>query len=181
MAQMFFNMKKCKHMHLGHVIASSHLKRKIFVEIEKVKEENDLGVVVDNKLNFRQHVSSKVSTANRNLGIIFKTFIYLSQEIFLSLYKSMVRPHLEYASVIWFVLYKKITLENIQRRATRLVPAFKGLSYPERLKHIGLPTLEYRRERADVMEVFKILSNTDLANKDKFFKMATYRTTRGTH
>ena len=57
--------------------------------------------------------------------------------------------------------------------------ALKGLSYPERLKHLGLPTLEYRRERADVVEVFKILNNIDLANNDKLFEMATYRTTRG--
>ena len=50
--------------------------------------------------------------------------------MFLSLYKSIVRPHLEYASVIWSPLYKKdkITLENVQHRATRLVPALKGLS-----------------------------------------------------
>ena len=52
----------------------------------------------------------------------------------LSLYKSMVRLHLEYASVIWSPLYKKdtITLENVQCRPTRLVPALNGLSYPER-------------------------------------------------
>ena len=73
----------------------------------------------------------------------------------------------------------KITLENVQCRATRLIPALKGLSYPERLKRLGLPSLEYRRERADVVEVFKILNNIDLANKDKLFEMATYRTTRG--
>ena len=47
------------------------------------------------------------------------------------------------------------------------------------LKRLGLPTLEYRRERADVVEVFKILNNIDLANKDKLFEMATYRTTSG--
>ena len=120
--KMFFNTKKCKHMHLGLDIVSSYymLSATGNVEIEKVKEEKDLGVVIDNKLNFRQHISSKVSTANRNLGIIFRTFTYLSQEMFLSLYKSMVRPHLEYASVIWSPLYKKdkITLENVQCRST---------------------------------------------------------------
>ena len=78
--------------------------------------------------------------------------------MFLSLYKSLVRPHLEYASVIWSPLYKKdkITLENVQLRATRLVSALKRLSYPERLEHIGLPTLEYQWERANVVQVFKI-------------------------
>ena len=101
--------------------------------------------------------------------------------MFLNLYKSTVRPYLVYASLIWSLLYKKdkIMLENTQRRATRLIPLLKGLSYPERLRRLGPPMLEYRRERADVAEVYKILSNTDLVNKEKMFQMATYRSTRG--
>ena len=151
--------------------------------IEKVDEdeEKDLGAIIDSKLNFIQHIASKVFIANRNLSIIFRTFTYLRQEMFLNLYKSMVGPHLEYASVIWSRLYKKdkIMLENTQRRATRLIPSLKGLSYPERLRRLGLPTLEYRRERADVVEVCKILNNIDLVNKEKLFQMAAYRSTRG--
>ena len=119
--------------------------------------------------------------ANRNLGIIYRTFTYLNPEMFLSLYKSIVRPHLEYASVIWSPLYKKDkrTLENIQRRATRLIQAMKGKNYSERLKRLGLPTLEYRRERADIVEVYKIMNDIDLANKEKLFQMATFQATRG--
>ena len=151
------------------------------VPIEKVEEEKDLGVIIDRKLNFRQHIAKKVSIANSNLGIIYRTFTYFNPEMFLSLYKSIVRPHLEYASVIWSPLYKKdkITLENIQRRATRLIPAMKGKTYPERLKRLGLPKLEYRRDRADIVEVYKIMNDIDLANKDKLFQMATFQTTRG--
>ena len=109
--------------------------------------------------------------------------------MFLSLFKSIVRPHLEYASVIWSPLYKKdkITLENIQRRDTRLIPAMEGKNYFERLKRLGLPTLEYSRERADIteerkkdmVEVYKIMNDIDLANKDKLFQMATFQATRG--
>ena len=90
------------------------------VEIEIVDQEKDLGVTVDSNLQFRHHIVSKVSIANRNLGIIFRTFTYLSQEMFLSLYKSLVRPYLEYASVVWSPIYKKdkVTLENTKCRAT---------------------------------------------------------------
>ena len=49
----------------------------------------------------------------------------------------------------------KITLENVQRRATRLVKCIKHLPYSERLKALGLPTLEYPRERADMIQVYK--------------------------
>ena len=66
----------------------------------------------------------------------------------------MVRPHIEYATQVWSPQYKKdkITLENVQRRATRLVNCIKHLPYSERLIALGLPTLEYRRERADMIQ-----------------------------
>ena len=66
-------------------------------KIEKVASEKDLGVIVDQALNFSEHINSKVNKANRNLGMIFRTFTYMDKEIFLNLYKSVVRPHLEYA------------------------------------------------------------------------------------
>ena len=51
------------------------------IETEKVTSEKDLGVFVDQALNFSDHISTKVSKANRNLGIIFKTFTYMDKEI----------------------------------------------------------------------------------------------------
>ena len=58
----------------------------------------------------------------------------------------MVRPHIEYATQVWSPQYKKdkITLENVQRRTTHLVKCIIHLSYSERLKTLGLPTLEHR-------------------------------------
>ena len=71
-------------------------------------------------------------------------------------------------------LYKnnKLQLENVQHRARHLVPSLKGLNYSKRLKCLGLPTSECRHESADVVEVYKILNNTDLVNKDKLFEMS---------
>ena len=62
-----------------------------------MNEEKDLGVIFDDNLIFNKHIGSKVKIANRNLGLIFKNFTFMNKEIFLQLYKSMVRPHLEYA------------------------------------------------------------------------------------
>ena len=75
--------------------------------------------------------------------------------MFRTLFKSLVRPHLEYASVIWSPYLKKdkIAIENVQRRATKRVRSISDLSYTGRLKKIGMPSLEYRRIRADVIQV----------------------------
>ena len=61
--------------------------------------------------------------------------------------------------VVWSVANKKeaIIIENVQRRDTRLIKEIQHLSYGNRLKHLGLPTLQYRRIRADVVETFKII------------------------
>ena len=95
-----FNIKKCKTMHLGNGNNNKEyvMKENNKVEqIQKVNEEKDLGVIFDDNLIFNKHIGSKVKIANRNLGLIFKNFTFMNKEIFLQLYKSMVRPHLEYA------------------------------------------------------------------------------------
>ena len=78
-------------------------------------------------------------------------------------------------------LYKKdkIAIENVQRRATRLVNCIKHMIYSERLKALDLPTLEYRRERADMVEVYKILHDIDKVDKSRLFTLSSYTSTRG--
>ncbi len=73
---------------------------------------------------------------------------------------------------MWSPIYKKdqIAIDNVQRRATRLVRNLKGLTYEERLKQLGLPSLEYRRKRADMVQTFKILHDIDKVDKTKYLK-----------
>ncbi|MEW8547072.1 MAG: reverse transcriptase family protein [Candidatus Thiodiazotropha sp.] len=184
--QMFYNTAKCKHLHVGshdqnqeYTMTTSE--EPISTTITKVDREKDLGVVVDKSLKFTEHIDSKIKLANRNLGLIFRTFTFLDKEIFLNLYKSLVRPHLEYAATVWSPVYKKdkIAIENVQRRATKLVKNISHMSYSERLKILGLPSLEYRRERADVIQVYKILHEIDKIDKEKLFTVARYTSTRG--
>jgi hypothetical protein len=49
-------------------------------------------------------------------------------------------------------------IENIQRRATKLIPGLSDLSYEDRLRPLKLPSLSYRRSRGDMIEVYKIMS-----------------------
>ena len=128
--------------------------------LESVHEEKDLGVMVDQDLNFESHLAMKVKKANQVIGIIRRSFLHLDESMFLQLYKSLVRPHLEYANQVWSPRHAKhvIMLENVQRRATKLVPGLAELEYEERLKRLKLPTLAYRRLRGDLIEVYKIMS-----------------------
>ncbi len=77
------------------------------------------------------------------------------------LYKSLVRPHLEYGVEVWSPKLKRNIrlLESVQRRATKLIPEISDLPYEERLKHLKLPSLVYRRHRGDVIQVFKYMNN----------------------
>ena len=89
------------------------------------------------------HVMHAVNRANQLLGLIRRTFTYLDGPLLKQLYTSIVRPHLEYANVVWHPFLKKDIeqLERVQHRATRMIPGFAKLSYEERLRRIDLPTL----------------------------------------
>jgi hypothetical protein len=70
-------------------------------ELEKVDQEKDLGVIIDNQIKFSTHIAEAVNKANRTLGCLRHTFKHLDPDTFLMLYKALVRPHLEYASPVW--------------------------------------------------------------------------------
>ena len=98
-----FNSAKCKRLNIGkkdldvdYYMASDNNR----ITITWVKEEKDLGVIIDRELQFDSHVNSKISKANQNLGIIRRSFRYMEKTMFLQLYKAIVRPHLEYASPV---------------------------------------------------------------------------------
>ena len=91
--------------------------------IRKVKEEKDIGVIFDAELKFSSHISEKVNKANSIMGLVRRTFTLLDKGNFALLFKSLVRPHLEFANQVWSpYLQKHIQeIENVQRRATKLI------------------------------------------------------------
>jgi hypothetical protein len=181
-----FHPDKCKTMTIGHyeqehqyymtLPDGSHL------NLQNVSSEKDLGVIFDNKLNFREEIASRVTKANRIMGIIRRTFINLNRENFTLLFKALVRPHLEYGAAVWNPHYIKDIeqLENVQHRATKLVPGLHDLPYTDRLRILKLPTLAFRRLRGDMIETYKILSGI-YDNPSPLLHLSTTSTTRGHH
>ena len=154
-----FNPKKCHALSLGKFENTMYTMRyEIYsAEMEHVFEEKDLGVTIDSQLTFEEHIAAKVRVANAMVGLIRRSFSYLSCYLFRKLYLALVRPHLEYAQVVWSPHSKKLInmLENVQIRATKLVDGLKDLDYPDRLRKLNLPTLLHRRERGAMIELYK--------------------------
>jgi len=99
--------------------------------------------------------------------------------IIMKLYKSLVRPHLDYCIQAWRPhLEKDIdVLERVQKRMTRMVEGCKNVSYEKRLSKLGLTTLETRRVRADLIEVYKICQGLDRVDEKEFFQRSSQGTT----
>ena len=118
-------------------------------------------MVKSSKLRCKQGKSSS--------GLYQETIKFQNKESLSRLYKAFVRPHLEYAVQVWNPYLKKDVkvLESVQRRATKLVPGLKKLSYTDRLKELNLTTLEERRVRGDLIEMYKITTGLDKINWHK--------------
>ena len=67
-------------------------------------------------------------------------------------------------------------LEKVQRAATKIVPGLKNLEYSDRLKRLGLTTLETRRKKGDLIETYKILSGKENTTGNKFFELSAHIT-----
>ena len=183
--QLLFNALKCKVMYFGrknpkhaYTITSDNGSN---VTLEESLEEKDLGVIFDPLLSFNGHVQAVINKANQMLGIIKRTFSYLDHTVFVNLYKAVVRPHLEYANVIWsFPNHKgqSAAIERVQRRATRMLPGLAKLSYENRLKLLKLPSLKYRRFRADMIQTYKIINKIDNIDAGSLFKFSLCNPTR---
>ncbi len=84
--------------------------------LENVDKIKDLGVTVDSNISIERHINGKVSKANSMSGLIRRNLLYLDEDMFNSLYKSQVHPHLEYANSVWHPHKQKYVcaLENVQ-------------------------------------------------------------------
>jgi len=119
------------------------------------------------------------SKANRILGLINRTIKYKNSAALISLYTSMVRPPLEYCLLCCMESKDKMLLEKIQHRFTRLFPNLSKLPYENRPSQLRLWSLEERRNRADLIELYKWLKVCQPLSGPNSFRRATETSTRG--
>lgn len=142
--------------------------------VEKADEEKDLGVWLNTTLKPTKQCEVAARMANMTLGQIQRAFHYRRKEYLIPLYKTFVRPKLEFGVAAWnpWTEADAEALEKVQKRALRLITDISGTTYLERLEEVGLTTLKERRERGDAIEAFKTLKGFNRVKKDKWFEVS---------
>ena len=112
--------------------------------LSKTVMEKGLGVTMNANMKVPEQCRIAASKGNQVLGMIRRNITYKEKSLIVPLYKAIVRPHLEYCIQAWRSCLRKDIdmLQNIQRRAPKLIPGLRDLKYEERLKKCGLTTLE---------------------------------------
>ncbi|PKU47865.1 hypothetical protein llap_1845 [Limosa lapponica baueri] len=145
-------------MHLGHS-NPKHKYRSGRKWIESSPEEEGLGVLVDKKLNVSQQYVLAAQKANCTLGCIKRSVASWLREVILPLYFMLALPHLEYCVQLWSPQHKKDMdlLERVQRRATKMTRGLEHFPYEDRLRELGLFSLEKRGLQGDLIAAFQYL------------------------
>lgn len=156
--QLKVSVNKCAALHLGP--SRTNFKYNIeSVNLPDVVSIVDLGVIVNNKLKFKQHINGLVSKAHQRASLILRCFKCRDPATLCRAFVVYVRPIVEYCSQVWSPVYLTDIhkIERVQRRFTRRLRGMQGLSYSDRLSKLQLETLELRRLKFDLIMVFKIL------------------------
>ena len=164
---------KCKVMHIGKTNPGNSYNID-GIELPQVEQEKDLGVLLSNTFTWDNHITNCIKKANSCIAWIARSIINRNKDVMLQLYKSMVRPHLEYCVQLWNPIPQYgnwgiiMQLEDVQRRYTRLIDGIGLLTYRERLQKLQITTLLERRCCGDLIETFKITKNLTDYGRDLF-------------
>ena len=167
---MFFNSGKFVRIHFGkrdyvaqYVTPDGQL-------IEEKTEAKDLGIIFDNSLFFKHHILDIINKGQRLAAHSLRIFLSRRTDVMLTLLKSLVIPQMEHGCVVWSPISQNQInlLENVQRRFTSRFSCFLeydlarqmlvcNVVYEERLRRLGIYSLQRRRERYLIIYVYKII------------------------
>ena len=176
--KMSFNLQKCEFLRI------THKKNPIVVQytlhdnaVHKVTHAKYLGVVIDSKLSWSEHIKQVTNRANRVKGFLQCNLYNCPMSIKSNCYKSMIKPIVEYACTIWAPHTQKdiATIESVQRRAARFVCNNYSpyASVNAMLAYLQWPSLEHCRNQLKALTVFKIVHNLIDISSNTLMKPAT--------
>ena len=138
----------------------------------RTTQEKDLGVTFNADMKVSEQCGIAASKGNQIQGLIRRTIMYKEKQLIVPLYKAIVRPHLEYCIQAGGHIVRRThaKLERIQRRATKMIPELRDLTYESHLLQCDLKTPETRR-LIDQIEVFQIENCYEDVDTNMFFKL----------
>ena len=141
----------------------------------------DLGVTIDTDLKFHEHARSTARKAGGIAHNFLKSTVCRSPDFMLRIFKSHIRPIIEYASPVWHTGYVQDIrrLESVQRLWTRNVLGLQNQVYGERLKSLELYSVKGRLLRADLIKCWKIFHGCCPVQPADLWDLNTDSRTRG--
>jgi ribonucleases P/MRP protein subunit RPP40 len=168
---MSFNVSKCRVMHTGHNNPRYQYTMNGEV-LKETEEETDIGVTVTANMKYSAQCRKAARTAQTVLAQVSRAFHFRDRNVFIRLYTTYVRPHLEFSVPAWSPGTQADIecLERVQQRAVGMVSGLKGRTYEEKLLELNMVSLQERRHQLDMVQVYKIVTGKDMVKKDTWFK-----------